>query len=73
MIKIDELKLAKSKDLNKDFNYVLSHSSISNKLEYKEQTNFFNQEALTTTIPAQFVKKFNCKIEKLTNFLEIRL
>ena len=24
--------------------------------------NFFNQKALTTTIPAQFVKKFNCKI-----------
>ena len=24
--------------------------------------NFFNREALTTTIPAQFVKKFNCKI-----------
>ena len=23
---------------------------------------FFNEEALTTTIPAQFVKKFNCKI-----------
>jgi len=24
--------------------------------------NFFGKEALTTTIPAQFVKKFNCKI-----------
>ena len=24
--------------------------------------NFFNKKALTTTIPAQFVKKFNCKI-----------
>tara|TARA_B110000037_G_C16749097_1_gene354433 strand:- start:172 stop:567 length:396 start_codon:yes stop_codon:yes gene_type:complete len=24
--------------------------------------NFFNNEAFTTTIPAQFVKKFNCKI-----------
>ena len=24
--------------------------------------NFFNKDALTTTIPAQFVKKFNCKI-----------
>ncbi len=24
--------------------------------------NFFNREALTTTIPAQFIKKFNCKI-----------
>jgi len=24
--------------------------------------NFFNKEAYTTTIPAQFVKKFNCKV-----------
>ena len=24
--------------------------------------NFFNEKAYTTTIPAQFVKKFNCKI-----------
>ncbi len=24
--------------------------------------NFFNNKALTTTIPAQFVKKFNCKV-----------
>ena len=26
------------------------------------RSNFFNHEAFTTTIPAQFVKKFNCKI-----------
>ncbi len=26
------------------------------------ESNFFNQKALTTTIPAQFVKRFNCKI-----------
>ena len=26
------------------------------------QSNFFEKKALTTTIPAQFVKKFNCKI-----------
>jgi len=26
------------------------------------KSNLFNEEALTTTIPAQFVKKFNCKI-----------
>ena len=25
-------------------------------------SNFFNHEAFTTTIPAQFVKKFKCKI-----------
>ena len=24
--------------------------------------NFFNNKALTTTIPAQFVKKFNCRV-----------
>ena len=24
--------------------------------------NFFNKKALTTTIPAQFVKKFNCRV-----------
>ena len=27
--------------------------------------DFFNKKALTTTIPAQFVKKFNCKIVPL--------
>jgi len=26
------------------------------------ESNFFNRKALTTTIPAQFVKKYNCKI-----------
>ena len=26
------------------------------------KSNFFKHEAFTTTIPAQFVKKFNCKI-----------
>ena len=26
------------------------------------QSDFFEKKALTTTIPAQFVKKFNCKI-----------
>ena len=26
------------------------------------KSKFFGQKALTTTIPAQFVKKFNCKI-----------
>jgi len=37
------------------------------------KTKFFNKEAYTTTIPAQFVKKFNCKIvpiniERIQNF-----
>ena len=26
------------------------------------KSKFFNEDAFTTTIPAQFVKKFNCKI-----------
>ena len=26
------------------------------------KSNFFNQDAFTTTIPAQFVKKFKCKV-----------
>ena len=26
------------------------------------KSNFFKQEALTTTIPAQFVKKYGCKV-----------
>ena len=26
------------------------------------KSNFFNQKAYTTTIPAQFAKQFNCKI-----------
>ena len=35
---------------------------IDQRLSQGIKTKFFNQEALTTTIPAQFVKKFNCDI-----------
>jgi KDO2-lipid IV(A) lauroyltransferase len=35
---------------------------IDQRLSQGITTKFFNQEALTTTIPAQFVKKFNCNI-----------
>tara|TARA_B110001450_G_scaffold119467_1_gene112614 strand:- start:208 stop:1071 length:864 start_codon:yes stop_codon:yes gene_type:complete len=35
---------------------------IDQRLSQGVKTEFFNQEALTTTIPAQFVKKFNCNI-----------
>ena len=35
---------------------------IDQRLSQGIKTNFFNQEALTTTIPAQFVKKFKCKV-----------
>ena len=35
---------------------------IDQRVSQGTKTLFFNKEALTTTIPAQFVKKFNCKI-----------
>ena len=35
---------------------------IDQRVTQGTRTLFFNKEALTTTIPAQFVKKFNCKI-----------
>ena len=35
---------------------------IDQRLSQGITTKFFDQEALTTTIPAQFVKKFNCNI-----------
>ena len=35
---------------------------IDQRVSQGIKSNFFNKEALTTTIPAQFVKKFNSKI-----------
>ena len=35
---------------------------IDQRVSQGIKANFFKQEAYTTTIPAQFVKKFNCKI-----------
>ena len=35
---------------------------IDQRVSQGIKVNFFGKEALTTTIPAQFVKKFNCKI-----------
>ena len=35
---------------------------IDQRVSQGIRSNFFNKEALTTTIPAQFVKKFNSKI-----------
>tara|TARA_B110000027_G_C15937276_1_gene219590 strand:- start:6 stop:653 length:648 start_codon:yes stop_codon:yes gene_type:complete len=35
---------------------------IDQRVSQGIKSNFFNHEAYTTTIPAQFVKKFNCKI-----------
>ena len=35
---------------------------IDQRVSEGNKCNFFNEEALTTTIPAQFVKKFNAKI-----------
>ena len=36
---------------------------IDQRVSEGKKINFFNQPALTTTIPAQFVKKFGCKIQ----------
>ena len=35
---------------------------IDQRVSESMQINFFNKKAYTTTIPAQFVKKFNCRI-----------
>ena len=35
---------------------------IDQRVSQGIKSDFFNYEALTTTIPAQFVKKFKCKI-----------
>ena len=35
---------------------------IDQRVSQGIKSKFFNQEAFTTTIPAQFIKKFNCKI-----------
>ena len=35
---------------------------IDQRVSQGIKSKFFNKDALTTTIPAQFVKKFNCKI-----------
>ena len=52
-----------TKDLLK---YFKSGTSIALMIDQRVSegisSKFFNKEALTTTIPAQFVKKFNCKI-----------
>ena len=36
---------------------------IDQRVSEGKRINFFNHQALTTTIPAQFVKKFGCKIQ----------
>ena len=36
---------------------------IDQRVSEGKKINFFNHQALTTTIPAQFVKKFGCKIQ----------
>ena len=35
---------------------------IDQRVSQGIKSNFFGQEAFTTTIPAQFVKKFKCKV-----------
>ncbi len=52
-----------TKELLKNFNNGTSVAlMIDQRVSEGINSNFFNQRALTTTIPAQFVKKFNAKI-----------
>ena len=50
---------------------------IDQRVSQGIKSNFFKHEALTTTIPAQFVKKFNSKIVPIyierTNYVNFRL
>ena len=50
---------------------------IDQRVSQGIKSNFFKHEALTTTIPAQFAKKFNCKIVPIyierTNYVNFRL
>ena len=52
--------------LKKSLNFFKNGSSLALMIDQRvsqgESVNFFNHKALTTTIPAQFVKKFNCLI-----------
>ena len=52
-----------TKDLLKHFKSGTSIAlMIDQRVSEGIKSNFFGKEALTTSIPAQFVKKFNCKI-----------
>ncbi len=52
-----------TKDILKFFRNGISVAlMIDQRVSEGISCNFFNRKALTTTIPAQFVKKFNCKI-----------
>ncbi len=52
-----------TKEILKSFKYGTSIAlMIDQRVSEGIACNFFNKKALTTTIPAQFVKKFNCKI-----------
>jgi len=39
---------------------------IDQRVSQGIKSKFFDQEAFTTTIPAQFIKKFNCKVVPIT-------
>ena len=52
-----------TKEILKHFNSGTSIAlMIDQRVSQGIKSSFFDKEALTTTIPAQFVKKFNCKI-----------
>ena len=53
-----------TKELLKNFNNGTSVAlMIDQRVSEGINSNFFNQRASTTTIPAQFVKKFKCKVQ----------
>ena len=55
-----------TKELLKEFRKGTSIAlMIDQRVSEGIRCDFFNKQALTTTIPAQFVKKFNCKIVPL--------
>ena len=53
--------------VKESLNYFKQGTSIAIMIDQRvsegEKVNFFNHLAYTTTIPAQFVKKFGCKIQ----------
>ena len=50
------------KIVNMQKNHFSTALMIDQRVSEGIEVNFFNQKALTTTIPAQFVKKFKCNI-----------
>ena len=58
-LKKDELDYETLKLFNEGYSVALM---IDQRVSEGSKIKFFNKEAYTTTIPGQFVKKFNCKV-----------